>query len=413
MSRIRNLTTALAAVLLVGAPSLRAADFQSGDTKMSVYGFVWAQLNYWVDAIPNNSEGETAWASSFFYSNWSNLAGQPNNQFEFARQPTRFGFASTTPSGIGDIGTKIEYDLNTSTSHVRHANITIGNWTFGQQWSLWNDFDAAPDNLDWAGPVGLACFDTPRHQGVNWTSKLDKNDTLGFSLEQPTGNGGDGAIANGTAYTKDDFKVPTLTGMYSYSDSWGHVRVSALGQTWGSYKPATATTSKDRENKMYWAVMLSGDFKIAKDDLVWSVYQGKALGDYGLGAQAAVWNDAQNTVDGIQNIGYDIGYTHNWTDAVRSNIIVSGVVFKSSSDDAYLAAATDGTKGTLMKTGTQVFVNTYVMLAKNLQFGVEYLWSQAKSFGSDATQVGWLDGNANAVTKNTSSKIAAALKCNF
>ena len=412
MSRISNLTTALAAALLVAAPSLKAADFQSGDTKMSVYGFVWAQLNYWVDAMPNGAAGSAAepgYASTLFYGGWNDLSGQPGNQIEFSKAPTRFGFASVTPSGLGDIQTKIEEDFNTSNSHVRHAYVSFSGWTFGQNWSLWNDFDAAPDNMDWAGPVGLACFDTPRYLQIKWMGSLDKNNSLGVSLEQNSGQG-DGLVKTGSAYGTADYKVPTLVGMYSYSDSWGHVAVRLLGQNYGGFKPATATTSKDRENKIFWAAMLSGDFKIAKDDLVWSVYQGKALGNYGPGFQSAVLNDANTTVDGLQNLGWDIGYTHNWTDAVRSNIILSGVVFKSSTDDAILTAATDGTTGTDLKTGTQVFVNTYVMLAKNLQFGAEYVWSQAKAFGSNNV---WKDGNANAVNKNSTSVIHVGLKANF
>ena len=85
----------------------------------------------------------------------------------------------------------------------------------------------------------------------------------------------------------------------------------------------------------------------------------------------------------MKQLGWMVGYTHQFTDAVRGNLVVSGTEFSSNSDVAALAAATDSTNGILMKTGYFAAANVFVMLSKNLQFGAEYVWEQAKAFGSN------------------------------
>jgi len=157
---------------------------------------------------------------------------------------------------------------------------------------------------------------------------------------------------------------------------------------------------------MFTAFQLSGDVKIAKDALVWQFYMGKAVGQYGFGTQAAYFDEANKDIVGLQNFGWMVGYTHNWTDKVRSNIVISGITFKS--DDK--VAGTDGTNGDLMKTGLSGHVNTFVALTKTVQFGAEYVYEQAKAFGSNDP---WLDIDAKAVNKNSSSKIHLALKATF
>ena len=234
MSRIRNLTTALAAALLCAAPSLHAVELQSAgsDTKLSVYGFVWGYANYFIDS--RNGDEPSGAGSMFYNGEWNDQSGRPDKQLIFSTAPTRFGFASTTPSAnLGDIQTKIEFDLNFSNSHIRHAHIKFAGWTFGRAWSLWNDLDAGADTVDWAGPIGGACYDTSRFLQVSYVGNIDKKMSFGFSLEQ--NNGFSSGSTTDTDYTTSDYKIPTLIGMFTYADSWGHIGVRAMGQNYGAY----------------------------------------------------------------------------------------------------------------------------------------------------------------------------------
>jgi hypothetical protein len=409
MSRINNLTTALAAALLCAAPSLHAVELQSAgsDTKLSVYGFVWGYANYFIDAV---NTGEPTGAGSLFYAkDLGSQTPRANNQLQFSTEPTRFGFSSSTPSAnLGDVVTKIEYDLNGSNSHLRHASIKFAGWTFGRSFSLWNDGDAGADTVDWAGPVGAVCFDTPRYLQVSYVGNIDKNNSFGISLEQ---NDGQGDGSENVAGTTTDYKIPTIIAMYTYADSWGHIGVRVMGQNYGGYIPATGSTAKDRYSKMFGAFALSGDIKIAKDDLVWQFYMGKAVGNYGMGIQAAYFDTTNKDIVGLQNLGWMVGYTHNWTDKVRSNLVLSGVTFKSDDKAKVLGAdVTDSTNGDAIKNGYSVHVNTFVALTKTLTFGAEYQYEQAKAFGSNNP---WTDIDAKGVNKLSNSKIHLALKANF
>ena len=312
MSRFRNLTTALAAALLVAAPSLHAVELQSvagSDTKLNVYGFVWAYANYYVNG--NDSKYAGTYAGSLFYNagstlntDWHNI---PTGQFYMDVAPTRFGFASTTPSAnLGDIKTKIEYDLNGSNDHLRLAQIQVGGFTIGQAWSMWVDLDAGADTVDWAGPIGATCFDTCRLPAIQYVAALDKNNSLGIAIEQ---NGGktDGSVAAPGNTSVPSGKIPTIIGMYTYADSWGHVGVRVMGQQDSFFIPATATTGKTDYSKMFAAFQVSGDVKIAKDDLVFQVWDGTALGSYGDGFNALYYNDATKTITGHEAAWLDGG----------------------------------------------------------------------------------------------------------
>jgi hypothetical protein len=418
MSRSRNLVTAVAALLLA-VPSLQAVDLQSvagSDTKLRVYGFVHIVGSYFIDQNQNN--GSRLASSSLGmegggYNNTNDQHTAPDKNFLINYAPTRLGFASTTAtSSLGDISTKIEMDFNgTNYPHTRLAQIDIGNWTIGQAWSTWVDGDAGADTVDWAGPVGSPCWDTPRFPLVRYTAKIDKSNTLAVSLEQNDGHGdGTNVVANApaTATGKADGKIPTFVAAYTFSADWGHVGLRALGQNYGSFIPATATTASQRYSKIAGAFMLSGDVKFGKDDLVYNVYTGDALGNYGVGFQATVQNDTTQTVYTYKNVGWMAGYTHNWTDAVRSNLVLSGVSFSDNSD----IAATNSTTGSAMKSAITGNINTIVKLAKNCELGMEYIYEGAKAFGTSAGS-GWVDKNDKPVNKNNSSKIEVTLHVGF
>jgi len=441
MSRSRFGLTALAAMLLVAAPSLQAVDLQSipgTATKLQVYGFVMVYGNAVFGAT---QAGSGSAASSLFYNTPADFGaagstpldtgGLQKGTFNFSYAPTRFGFASTTPSAsLGDVSTKIEYDFNGNSSHLRHAYIKVGGFTIGKAWSLWTDLDAGADTVDWAGAIGSACYDTPRLPVLQYAVALDKKNSIAVDLEQNTGNG-DGATevsgatsttyavsypnasaaGPGTAVTtattgptaaagKLTSKIPSLVAAYTYTDSWGHIALRGLAQNYSAFLPGSAavaysagTSSSPAQpvaakavvgsttfSKVEAAFQVSGDVKIAKDDLIFSIYNGKGLGQYGTGIQSVLINEATQTITAYKSTGWLAGYTHNWTDAVRSNLVVSGVNY--SSDDAI--STTNSANGTDIKSMTNAFVNTIVKLSKTTELGFEYVYETPKGFGPNS-----------------------------
>jgi hypothetical protein len=408
MSRLRNLTPVLATLMLAG-PVLHSADLATiGDTKLRIYGF----LQIYGYEFFNAFQTPGSEASSLFYqdpanggsSTILNTSNQPDKNFQFGIAPSRFGLASTTPSAsLGDIHTKIEFDLNGSNDHLRLANIQIGGWTAGKAWSLWNDMDAGANTVDWAGPIGSACFDTPRMLLLMYVAKLDKNNSLGISLEQNSGYSDGTTFTSASPTTTGDAKIPTLVVAYTYADTWGHLALRGLAQDYGVYVPyapataggvysvnpksgaitasaPTAATPEYRFSSMESAGMLSGDVKFGKDDLVFSLYYGNALGQYGTGFQAVLIDATSNeAIYPYKNVGWLAGYTHNWTDKVRSNVVLSGVNY--SSNDSI--PTTTGAGASDIKTAYSGFLNTFVKLSKNCEVGMEYVYESARAFGTN------------------------------
>ena len=446
MSRSRFALSALAAMLLAAAPSLQAVDLQSipgTDTKLQVYGFVMVYGNAVFGAT---QAGSGSAASSLFYNTPAdfggagstplNTGGLQKGTFNFSIAPTRFGFASTTPSAsLGDISTKIEYDLNGGNDHLRLANIKVGGFTIGKAWSLWNDLDAGADTVDWAGPIGSACYDTPRLALVSYSTSLDKKNSIAVSVEQNTGNGDGATEVSGTTATTYAVtypnatpagpgnpvivattgatatagsltsKIPSFVAAYTYSDAWGHVALRGLAQNYSVFLPGSATTGSTTFSKVAAAFQLSGDVKIAKDDLIWSVYNGNAVGQYGTGIQSVYINEATQTITGYKSTGWLAGYTHNWTDAVRSNLVVSGVSY--SSDSAI--PTTNSGSGTDIKSLTNAFVNTIVKLSKTTELGFEYVYETAKGFGPNSAT----DTDYSTKSSVNDSKFEVALTAHF
>jgi len=408
MSRIRNLSTTLAALMLAAGPSLGAIELQSipgTDTRLSLNGFIYIYGNYYANAV----QQQFGYEGSLFYNSWGAGSGSSgsaldthalaDNQFLLTYQPTRFSFNTVTPSAsVGDITTKIEYDMNGSSTHLRHAYLKFGGWTIGQAFSLWNDYDAYPDTVCWAGAIGTPAFYAPRLPVVQYQAKFDQNNWVGISLEQNSGHPAGSAGAG-------DAHLPTVIAAYSFSDKWGHVGLRAMAQNYGTFIAATATAPKVHYNKEECAFMLTGDIKVGKDDFVWNVYTGNAVGPYGVGFQAALFNDATHTITAYKNVGWGAAYVRNWTDKVRSNFVLSGVSFSSDSS----LPATSSTTGTAMKTGLSAYVNTYVMLSKSLQLGIEYQYEQAKPFKTN----GATDSNDHPASSNANNAIIFGMKATF
>ena len=390
---------ALGAATFVPALALDAVIVPGSDTKLKVYGFAMVYGEYYLNAgQPNNQ-----WMSPL------NDNARPDRQFQMSVQTSRLGFSTLTPAaGLGDIASTVEGDFNGGSYHIRHAFLNLANWTVGQTWSTWYDADASADTVDWAGPIGYPCADTPRYVQVRYTWRVDPRTSLDLGLEQGNG-GGDGVKRNGAA--TGDGRYPTVVGAWTYADRWGHLGVRLLEQNITTYTPATPVAGSLRYGAWAGALQVSGSWLVGQDKVIACVYGGKGVGQYGYGAgptgtempqQAATFNDATRTVNLYRSLGWTAGFTHHWTDKVRSNLVLSGLRF--AENDAILNHASD-----LKDTGN-LFLNTFVKLAKNVELGMEYGYEVARPFGP-GNRVLRQDGGMT--DKNVSHKFEVALTASF
>jgi hypothetical protein len=431
MSRTRFVTTALVAMLLAG-PAAFAVDLPSipgTDTKLSVYGFIRPTLAVYFDGRQTSdytgSLLENIPANSGSGISPLNTSNMPNNNILFGVKASELGFSTVTPSeSLGDVKTTLEFDLNNRSASVmglRHAAIQFSGWTFGQYWSLWNDLSCWGDTIDWAGPYGQSVYSWSRVLTIQKEFKLDKNSTIAFGIDQPEDlyGGGSSEISTNPAATYDN-RIPTIVAAYTYSDTWGHLEIVGLGQNYSAYIPATAVTPStpalpsSRYNKMEYCAKLTGELKLSKtDDINFSFMGGNAIGGYGLAVQSALLVDATQTVYAWKSNSWFVDYTHNWSDKVRTNLILAGFGFSDNSDIDKLspAAAGNGVNEGL-KSGIQGYVNAWVKLTKNMEFGIEAEYESVKP-QSTASPYLTINSSGNLATSNSATQIQACLHCNF
>jgi hypothetical protein len=424
MRRFGLAHTALAAALLA-SPALadEAANPESpilpgsADTRFKVYGFVQVYGAYYIDQNLYDN-------GALIGGNTDPLsAATPGRQLTLTARTSRIGVTTTTPSiRLGDIVTRFELDFaknneHGGTPHFREASVQFGRWLFGHTYSNWIDLPAAASTVDFAGPVGQACNDTGKYTQVRYTFPVNQQTSLAISLERsarshgkffqgtdptpryeknPSDSGTPAALG---VTTLPDNRWPTVVGAWTYTDRWGHLGFRAMEQYYGAFTPGTAGTGQIRSGKWAGAAQLSGAVKVGKDKLVASVYSGQALGAYGINAQAAKY-DPLDTVKFYRNFGWQAGYTHPWTDRVRSNLVAGAIKF---THDPSVVTASD------IDSSNNYFVNTFVKLARNVELGMEYGYETLRTFG--AGQVTRADGSTS--DRNTASMVQVSLTASF
>jgi hypothetical protein len=408
MNRSRFVITALAAALLaVPTFAVDITPASSTSTRLSVTGFIQAYGTYYFNA----SQGPTGAIGL-------DDRTQPSNNFVDTIRTSRMAFNTITPNPeLGDISTCFEFDLAASGGatnfHLRQAYGSWGNFTLGQTWSNWVDGDAAADEVDWDGPVGQANYDVPRIPLASYKWQLNKENSVILSVEHNAGNG-DGANWGSTAVPATatapgtpgtDAKLPNLVGVYQYYDKWGHIALRALAQNYGTYY-LPATGSGVHTSTWGTAIQLSGQLNcfgldVERDSLVYNVYTGSGLGEYGIGVQAAQYNAATQNINLYKNTGWTVGYTHTWDQKYRSNLVVSGVTFNPGGSIQ--------TQTGDIKNQSDIEVNTFVKLTKTAELGLEYMYETVKTVNpNDVLKSDGTTGN-----KNTSGKFEVELKYSF
>jgi hypothetical protein len=409
----RFVRTALAAAL-VALPSLADEKVTPGfltlpgtDTKLRVYGTAW--LNSWYYFNQNLKENGALVAGS---TDPLDAQSFPDRQFGMTAKNSRIGLTSITPSARwGDITTVVELDFakeqaKNGGANLRHAYLTLGRWTLGYTWSNWIDLDANGSTVDMCGPVGQACNGASRYTQVRYTAPLGNRSRLAISLEQNQ-NGWekfqDVVVTPNPPETppptaKPDSRYPTVVGAYTFSDTWGHVGLRALGQNYGAYTPANGTSPTHRPNRWGGAVQLSGGFKLGKDLLVASIYNGQGLGEYGAAVQGARLVSADD-LRLYSNLGWQAGYTHQWTDRVRSNLVVGGVNFRNNS----------AMQPQDIRSSANCFVNTFVKLRRNVELGMEYGYEDLRTLAGDKVT----QSNGGKSGQNHSNKLQVSLTASF
>ncbi|HEY9500339.1 MAG TPA: DcaP family trimeric outer membrane transporter, partial [Pyrinomonadaceae bacterium] len=193
---------------------------------------------------------------------------------------------------------------------VRQLYGQIYNVVLGQTFSVFEDPDAWPDTVDYEGP-NSAVF--ARRPLVRYMLPLNKKWQLNFGLEKP-------ASEVDTSIDPDAQQVqhaPDGGLNLRWEDSkYGHVQLGAIFRDIGVKGPIVGN-----QNTFGWGVNLSTSLNVFdRDSMQAQLTYGQGLFRYfndDFQNNDAAFNSSGN-LTAIPAFGAMIGYTHKWTDTLRS-----------------------------------------------------------------------------------------------
>jgi len=333
-------------------------------------------------------------------------------------------FETHTNTPYGDLMSHISTDFylssqgnpNISNSYalrLRNAYGVLGEWTFGQDWSTFQDTAAGPNALDFNGPAGQVFIRQPQ---VRWTHSIAGTpDTVMVSLENPQGDYFSPAgLYNGNQFNIDQDgqlgdpagctlgrvspcqngpsqlsgNVPDIIGRWQRDSDFGHLSFMGLAREI-NVDTGTIGVPPDQVVKTHkWgfglgmnAVLNMNQLSpaLGADQLFFSLNGGPGIGRYlqDLLFNGAILNDNSHTLDLITSVGTFVGYEHFWPGDDWETNLIYGYEKSNLKDVDQLIANGDQ----LTKQSQSFHVNLIWHPVPNTSFGMEYSWGERKVEG--------------------------------
>ncbi len=380
MRKHLHLFGALAAAVALAVPIAALSQEAPGtfkipgtDTSLTLYGYVQVYGTYDLSSRPTPIEAAD-WATILpLQPLKGTTAAKETGQLYLTARTSRIGISTSTPTPLGALGTKVEGDFNGDASQtytnsyrfrLRHAYGTLHGFLVGQTWTQFLDFASAPDTVDFNGPGTLALI---RQAQVRYTIQPRENVGAAVSLENP---------ANGT-----NGHAPDVILKAAYTPAWGSLGAGFVAMQYRFAKPTDAPDSEpNKHSTLGWGAQLSGSYKLGKDTLVAFLVGGDGVGRYvfnTLGTSAGGTPFGGFTDGGSfklwRVLAYHVGYTHVWSDKLRSNVVWSQTFLDRNGISRASFTNVDGSNGIVpSKRIDQLFLNAFYDPVKNVELGFEY-----------------------------------------
>ncbi|NIW85239.1 MAG: hypothetical protein GWN09_01345, partial [Gammaproteobacteria bacterium] len=332
------LGSASAVALLVAAAPTQA------QTEVEVSGYVKGDLIYDIDG---GTIGDTANMSAI------PLEGQAKDElsghFRAHARQTRFRIQTSTDTAFGDLKTYIEGDFfgaggnenvsNSTSFRLRHAYGSLGPLLVGQTWSNFTRFHY-PATVDFFGPQG-ALF---KRQGqLRYTFDASPNLQIAVSAENSE-NPQTSPLSAETSLTGSVDRIPDFVVMADYNAGGTSVSVGGiLGKVYtevqdfttscddGVVTPGFPKCKTEDDDDTRWGVHLGVSQQVLGRDTVYGeITYGEGIGSYMNGlVPDTITTTTINLVTGattanvsaVKIWGYDVGFTHVWSDTAESNVV--------------------------------------------------------------------------------------------
>jgi hypothetical protein len=329
--------------------SIPTALTTKGGAEVKVYGFVRGDANYIIEGADSD------------FNDVAKTTGSTKDKLRATAKTTRLGLDFKTKVEGADVGGKVEMDFagSNDTVRLRHAYLTYNNWLFGQTTSNFLS-NHAPFMIDFSTNVGGG---TARLPQVRYGFNLAPETQLFIAAEKGDSSG------DGIKYS-----VPVLTAKLAqgFADGKGNASARALVE----YYKSDVVDKK----KAGWGLAGGVTYQVIDPlkltaDVSYVKGENKLL--YGTGATDAYEinpvNDkiAQNEIWAVQT-----GATYSILPNLKSTIGYGALFADKDSDYAKLNTAAN-------KNVQQAWINVVYSPVKPIEFGLEYVNGERKTFDGD------------------------------
>jgi len=294
----------------------------------------------------------------------------------FSVRQTSVAFKAFIPTRAGELKTELSLDLfqpqSASTAfRLLNAYASIGNWSFGQYYTLFMNFDAFPNTIDYWGPAGMTFVRNPQ---IRYTMPLAGGQKLAFSLEAPGSaiDTGKVAVADPSLSLRARTRLPDLIARWSTEGDWGQLQVAGLFRDI-SYETTNTPDNEPSGSKTGGGLSITGFYNLGKtkNRITGQLVGGKGIASYMNDGGVDLAPNSSFQAETVKSIGAFLYYDHYWSDRWSSSL----------GGSAHRQTNTEGQFVNAFHQGTYSSVNLLHYPAKNVLIGGELLYGKNEQKG--------------------------------
>ncbi|MEQ8403947.1 MAG: DcaP family trimeric outer membrane transporter [Oceanicaulis sp.] len=308
---------------VTAAASPEGAGFMAGNTRVTYGGFI--DVDAHVTDLSDGDFAPTSIARDFYIPGATPVGGTGDSEpdTDFTAQGTRFFFATSTPTDLGDVTSRIEFDFlgspggnervsNSYNPRLRTAWAQIGGWRIGQDWSTFQNTAAIPESASFlAASDGMVFVRQAqvRYTSGNFQFALENGDTT----VTPFGGGGRLDMGDGA--------LPDLVARYNISGEGRNIALTGIARR------LSADGMGIDGDAFGWGLSAQGRISLTdSSDLHFSLTGGEGVGRYiGLNAVNGAVATATGDLEPIPVLGGLAAWRQAFGGGRRFNLGVSAL----------------------------------------------------------------------------------------